>query len=254
MSISVGQKIGMLTVISFRTESRNSKKRMFIDYVCDCGNRCAFRSDKARHDCGCLKKSLLPELIGRKFGSLLVTEVDSSKRKKHWICKCDCGSNASVSTFNLVSGQTVSCGCLRKHMLSLRQKRHGKSGTNIYLRWRSMLHRCLDKTNKRYTDYGGRGITVCDEWLNFSNFYSDMGDPPSKSHQIDRIDNNKGYCKENCRWVTNSQNSRNKRDTVMVVVDGCSVPLITVCEIRGLRYHTVMARIRRGMLIEDSIK
>ena len=88
---------------------------------------------------------------------------------------------------------------------------HGKSYSKAYYAWISMKQRCLDKNNERWDQYGGRGIGVCDRWLKFENFYEDMGDPPTKKHSLDRIDNDLGYSKENCRWATWSQQSSNRR-------------------------------------------
>ncbi len=98
------------------------------------------------------------------------------------------------------------------------KKTHGMCNSKEYKCWRAFKNRCLNIKNVQYKDYGGRGITVCNEWLKFENFYSDMG-PCPKDHQIDRIDNNKGYCKENCRWTTRIVNSRNRRSATIHKVD-----------------------------------
>jgi len=88
---------------------------------------------------------------------------------------------------------------------------HGKSYSKIYYTWSAMKRRCLDEKNPRWHQYGARGITICERWLKFENFFEDMGDPPTKKHSIDRIDNDLGYFKENCRWATLSQQNSNRR-------------------------------------------
>lgn len=153
-----------------------------------------------------MKKS---ELLGKRFGKLVaIKEVEkrASDGRVLWICKCDCGKESTVRSTHLVRGKIKSCGCEQGNG----NLKHGMWKTRIYKVWSSVKSRCMSENNSRYYDYGGRGITICDEWLDFENFYKDMGDSPTKKHQIDRIDNNKGYSKENCRWVTPSQNMANR--------------------------------------------
>lgn len=133
----------------------------------------------------------------------------SRLRKALWLC--DCGNEVVIIKSAVVKNVTKSCGCLHKESI----KKHGMYEANIYKIWSKLKSRCYNKNNKKYPRYGGRGIIVCSEWVeSFDEFYIDMGDCP-KNKQIDRIDNNLGYSKENCRWVlrkTNMQNnSRSKR-------------------------------------------
>jgi len=147
------------------------------------------------------KKGEYKSLLGNRYGKLLVigsTPIKEDNRKYFWLCECDCGTKKLVKADNLRSGNTTSCGC--------KKQTHCMSGTRVYRIWGGMKRRCGNK--KAY-----KKISVCDRWKNFDKFYMDMGDPPSEVHQIDRIDNTKGYYPGNCQWVTCADNIRKKETT-----------------------------------------
>ncbi len=157
-------------------------------------------------------------ILGEVFGRLRVVEDyghDCSGRAL-WNCLCSCGKSCVVLSRNLRIGHTKSCGCLNDETRLKNTTKHGKYYTGVYGRWAGILQRCNNKKNIHYKDYGGRGITVCPAWLKFENFYKDMGDPPSDEYQIDRIDNDKGYFKANCRWSLPKENSRNRRTNTLL--------------------------------------
>ena len=159
-------------------------------------------------------------LIGEKYGRLLVLEEGekevrpSGRKYRTWVCQCECGEVIEAKTQDLRSGDTKSCGCLIKDKLTARNKEnaiHNMRNTSEYRIWCRMKERCFNSNHKSYDRYGGRGITICDQWLNsFEQFYKDMGARPTPQHTIDRINPDEDYEPNNCRWATNEQQQQNR--------------------------------------------
>jgi len=160
----------------------------------------------------------ISDMVGRRYGKLTVLErAHNHNNRWHWLCQCDCGNTTTAPKNRLGGGGKMSCGCLKGEW----QIKHGMTGTKEYNAWHRMRERCHDKNNRTYKWYGGRGIFVSDEWRNsFETFFSDMGPAPSKKHQLDRTNNNRGYSKDNCRWVTKKQNACNTRTSKIWAVKG----------------------------------
>lgn len=156
--------------------------------------------------------------VGNRYGRYTVISLGDRKGGKvMWNCICDCGTEKSVRGTELRYGRTVSCGC---YNLEKSKKQRTKHGCNhpLYYTHANMIQRCTNTENPEYKNYGARGISVCDRWINsFDDFVEDMGEKPSKNHSIDRVDNNGNYEPLNCKWSTREEQNRNMRGTSSII-------------------------------------
>jgi hypothetical protein len=197
------------------------------------------------------------DLKGKKFGRLLVLDyVGLNKHSRSiWECLCDCGMTAVVEGFKLKSGHTKSCGCLNIEKLIERSTTHGlmRLYYRAYKTWQDMLQRCYNPKNKRYKDYGGRGIKVCERWLGkdgFKNFIEDMGDRPLYL-TIHRIDNDGDYELKNCKWETDREQQRNRSNNKILVFNGISHCIAEWADILGWNTKTLYNRYYKGWTDEE---
>jgi hypothetical protein len=219
----------------------------------------------------------LIDITGQKFGRLTVIEKLPPRPSKAggslWLCLCECGNQCKrVGSELRRPNRTPSCGCFQaewsarlgsdKEFLAKRsetimthgQKRRG-AVTPEYKTWLRMKKRCYNPSDKDFDNWGGRGIRVCDRWLNdFSAFFADMGPRPSAHHSIDRIDSNRDYEPSNCRWATmQQQGGENRRGFVPVTVQGITFPTIAdACRHFGVRQTTVNLRLKAGIPVEEA--
>lgn len=195
------------------------------------------------------------DLVGQRFGSLLVVSYHSLNKHGggNWLCQCDCGNTTVARSWNLRKGNTKSCGCGQgsTHKNSVKGKTR-KDVYDAYRSWVGMRNRCSNPKNKLYRQYGGRGIAVSQEWSTFEAFLSDMG-PRPQGATLGRIDNDLGYSKGNCRWEDKKEQERNKTTTRWVEFNGEKKALSEWCEIVGLPFHVVHYRLNAGWSVEKAL-
>lgn len=189
-------------------------------------------------------------LEGRRFGRLTVSHYAGNRRTPrgavlhYWACDCDCGTQTTVLNKTLLKGGAASCGCLRKEVAAKRGTTHGKTTSPEYRVYHGMKRRCLDPNDSHYGSYGGRGIAVCDWWLNsFEHFLADMGPRPSPAHSIERRDNDGNYEPNNCYWATKDVQARNRRSSLKLTYNGKRVTAREYCKLTGLSYGTFQYRL-----------
>jgi hypothetical protein len=189
--------------------------------------------------------------IGEKYGKLTITARAENDRfgRTQWDCQCDCGNHCIVALFRMTSGHTKSCGCAKVGNIT-----HGKSRTKTHNTWLAMKQRCYYEKSEQFVHYGGRGIKVCDRWLNsFENFLEDMGERPA-GMTLDRKDSDGDYTPENCRWAPDTVQARNRRSTILVTRDGRTQCIKDWCEELGIPVDRVYGRIRRGENQEEALR
>lgn len=188
------------------------------------------------------------ELTGKRFGRLTVISMAyNDGYGTYWNCKCDCGNETIVKGALLTYGNTKSCGCQRAEAFKRcveNGTKHNLSHHPLYPKWKSMRKRCSNPNEKEYKNYGGRGITVCEEWDDFKAFYDwAITHGWREDLTIDRIDNNKGYSPDNCRFIPAKEQVRNRRKTVYLEYNNEKRPLSEWCELLGLKMKTCYGRL-----------
>lgn len=190
---------------------------------CDCGKEAIVRGNALQagqsRSCGCLvgdtRNPKTVDLAGQRFGRLVAVERTDQRGFGGaiiWRCACDCGNEKFAASGRLKDGNVRSCGCLHRDNA---HRTHGMAHTVEYKTWSAMKSRCGDPNNARYADYGGRGIKVCDRWLeSFENFFADVGLRPGKGYSLDRVDTNGNYEASNVRWATTAEQHANRRGMI----------------------------------------
>lgn len=252
-----GQRFGRLEVI--RYYGRNHRNRKAWLCKCDCGNEKIIAQDDLNtgrvNSCGCLRKEITAklhyrDLTGMKFGEWTVLSKIGSNKHQHikWKCRCSCGSIGEILTSQLISGQSKCCRECAYKIVGEKNRKHGMSQDRIYKIYSGMKNRCYDENTECFDKYGGRGITICPEWLNdFQAFYDwSMSHGYSDDLTIDRINVYGNYEPNNCRWATNKEQANNKRTNVFIVVDGVKMTMAQAAEKYGVKYETLRSRIKSG--------
>lgn len=170
-----------------------------------------------------------------------------------WHCTCDCGAEKIVRGPSLTAGNSKSCGCWNLEVLRNRAVTHGMSKTRTYESYLGMIKRCYDPEHNRFPRYGGRGIKVCDRWLeSFENFLEDMGECPS-AMSLDRVDNDGDYCPQNCKWSSATEQARNRVSNRTLEYGGMSKTVAEWGEYTGLGWSTLNGRLQNGWNVEDTL-
>lgn len=199
---------------------------------------------------------MIKDLSGQKFGRLTAikfVDVNHKNRKAMWICKCDCGNTLLVESSQLTSGNTKSCGCIKKDLNKTRAVKHGYYNSRLYKIWYDMKRRCYDKRRTEYKYYGGSGIQVCDNWLdNYINFYNwAKNNGYADNLTIERIDYSKNYCPENCKWIPQKDQTQNSRHNHFITFNNKTMTITQWSRELGINRKTIRERLNKGWKIEN---
>jgi len=195
------------------------------------------------------RKKWTEDLTGNIYGKVKVLGyVGVSKRGNAWDCLCECGNKIISTTGYLKNGNSTSCGCDYINPATTHNKYHTKE----YRSWTAMKTRCLNKNSSNYLMYGGRGIFICDRWIeNFEYFLSDMGYAPSDKHSIERVDNNSGYFKENCKWANIKEQCKNRRNNRWYEINGERMIIVDWAKKLKISHTTINQKINKGYTFEQ---
>lgn len=255
-----GQKFGKLTVLKQDKPyiTSGGAWKTFWICQCECGNVTSVASQALRKNktlsCGCYKGEKIKEvnfkdITGNKYGRLtairLLQKEERKTRGYNWLCQCECGNYVHANANKLKTGYTRSCGCLRAERIGELNKKYTTKDRRLYTVYKGILNRCYNETHREYPNYGGRGITVCEEWLGeygfdkFAEWAYSTGyktDADYGKCTIDRKDIDKNYCPENCRWITNKEQQNNRRDCRYIEHDGEVKTISQWAEYFGISY------------------
>ena len=199
------------------------------------------------------------DYIGLRYGRLVIISWEGKRGYHTYVkCKCDCGNTKSIRLYRLETGETKSCGCIRKELFEETRKdwtTHGKANTRLYTIYKSMKDRCYSVKHKSYSNYGGKGIEICDEWLeDFMNFYNWAHNNGYKDNlTIDRIDSKGNYEPNNCRWATSKEQANNTSRNINITYQGETRTIKQWSEHLGINYYTLLRRYNSGWNAEDML-
>lgn len=191
-----------------------------------------------------MKGPKMIDLTGKTFGKLFVIEyIGKISGANKWLCRCECGSLKAISGHSLRAGTTISCGCERKKRATASNTKHGQANTRLYQVWHKMKQRCDNPNVKQYKNYGGRGISYCAEWGEFSVFYEWAKTKYKPGLTIERVDVDKNYSPDNCRFATNTEQQNNRRNNHFITYKGQKKTIAEWSIISGIDRRTIASRI-----------
>jgi hypothetical protein len=197
------------------------------------------------------------DLTGQRFGRLIVvskSEFRGKNRNSFWNCVCDCGNTKTIELQSLKSGKTKSCGCLHNELQANRKKKHGLCNHRLYGIWTGMKQRCTNPKRNGYKHYGGKGITVCQEWFDFPAFYLwATANGYTEKLTLDRINPDGNYCPENCQWIPEADQNRNKTNNRLITAQGKTMLLCDWAKILGIRASVILNRIQSGWTETEAV-
>lgn len=251
-----GKRFGHLTVLKYNHGDDDGNHYWLCE--CDCPDRneiLAKGRDLSRGhktSCGCQRhRPTRNDLTGKRYGRLTVLAYDHSNSYgvPYWLCECDCGTTKIISTPNLTKGHATSCGCYQRECRSINHATHRSSNSRLYGIWQNMKNRCMNERADFFEHYGGRGVDICDEWLEFENFQEwSLNNGYDPKLTIDRINNDSGYSPENCRWADRHVQANNKSNNRYVEYGGERNTMANWARKLGVTYGSLKYRLNHGIM------
>lgn len=253
-----GKRFGKLVVLSLAPKTKNRSTVWLCQ--CDCGKQVVVRNKNLLEgittDCGCVSKN--GYFVNQKIARLTLIKEIPACRGRSWECVCDCGKKLIVKESLIRNGVIKSCGCLKEEYAKKGNVVHGYNKSRIQRIYSSMIARCYNKNHTHYKNYGGRGITICEEWLgkdglkNFGNWALQNGYNDNLS--IDRIDNYGNYCPENCKWSTPLEQQNNTRYNYKIEYNGETLTLSQMAKKYNITISTLWNRLRKWKDVKKAIE
>ena len=196
------------------------------------------------------------DLTGQQFGRLTVlkfAEMDKGRNSK-WLCECECGNEKIVYMSGLRTGDSQSCGCLMKERVRKAVTIHGMTGSAVHNAWNFIKKSCYNINDKEYEKYGAKGIKLCERWKDsFENFYEDMGDRPSDTYILGRINTKDNFEPSNCKWMTRIEKNNNRKNNTWLQIENESKTTSEWARISGTNYNTIKSRLRIGWSHKEAV-